>query len=400
MILRNSLTKGASAMDTFKEADSPSFIIDERRLLDAVGNVQRAISVTGAHLLYAIKAQANTDVLDVLRRHVSGFSASSLFEAELARSLLGDAGSVHITTPGFRPDEVDRLNELCDYVALNSLSQLERFTTAFTDTSIGLRVNPERSFVKDARYDPCRAHSKLGVPLRQLADLVETDFAALGAVDGVHFHSNCDSGTHAPLLKTVRHLSKKIGRLLAQVSWVNVGGGYLFSKQAKVEPLCEAIALLTDRYGVEVFIEPGTALVREAGYLVSTVIDLVVSSRGETLAFLDTTVNHMPEVYEYQYEPTVVGHVGKGKFRYRLVGSTCLAGDMFGSYAFDTPLEIGSRVVFADMGAYTTVKAHMFNGINLPTTYWVAENGDTALRRRFTYDDFVSRLGEEAHASI
>jgi carboxynorspermidine decarboxylase len=304
-----------------------------------------------------------------------------------------------MTTPGFRPDEMPRLNELCDYFALNSLSQLKRFSRMLTDASVGLRLNPEFSFVKDPRYDPCRTDSKLGVPLRQLARAMKTDFGTLAAVDGLHFHSNCESDSLEPLLKTVRRVSKKLDRLLAQVSWVNLGGGYLFPKGCDTGPLAEAVTLLRDHYDVEVFIEPGRAMVGDAGYLVSSVIDMS-TNRRETLAYLDTTVNHMPEVYEYQYEPSVVGHVDKGKFRYRLVGSTCLAGDVFGSYAFDAPLELGSRVVFEDMGAYTSVKAHMFNGINLPTSYWVAEDGELSVQRRFTYQDFANNCGEPLHASI
>jgi carboxynorspermidine decarboxylase len=379
--------------------ETPAFIIDEGRIVEAIDVVKGVVADTGCHLLYALKAQASADALRVMRGRVGGFAASSLFEAELARSVLREEGSVHITTPGFRPDEMPYLNELCDYVSLNSLSQLDRFIPVLTKASTGLRVNPELSLVKDARFDPCRAHSKLGVPIRQLARVADSDPEALSGVAGIHLHSNCDSRSFEPLLKTVRRVSKKIDALLHQVSWVNLGGGYLFSRQANTEPLCEAIGLLSGRYGVEVFIEPGAALVREAGCLVSTVIDLARNG-GETLAFLDTTVNHMPEVYEYQFEPDVVGHLDSGGFRHRLVGSTCLAGDAFGRYAFPAPLEIGSRVVFSGMGAYTMVKAHMFNGVNLPNIYSVTETGDLVLRKQFTYRDFASNCGEEADASL
>jgi carboxynorspermidine decarboxylase len=379
--------------------DTPAFVIDERRVVEAIDTLQAVVADTQCRVLFALKAQAQADVLRVIRGRVAGLSASSLFEAELARAVIGDEGSVHITTPGFRPGEIPRLNELCDYVALNSLSQLTRFAPELPVASIGIRVNPELSFVKDARYDPCRAHSKLGVPLRQLTRILDHDPEVLAAVDGIHFHSNCDSSSFEPLLKTVRRLTSKIDGLFRQVSWVNLGGGYLFPRGTNVEPLCEAISLLSDRYGVEVFVEPGAALVRKAGCIVSSVVDLATSG-GETLAILDTTVNHMPEIYEYQYEPDVVGHTPKGKFRYRLVGSTCLAGDTFGHYAFAQPLEIGSQVVFADMGAYTTVKAHMFNGVNLPTIYSITDSGELVLRKRFTYRDFAARCGEESDASI
>ncbi len=56
--------------------------------------------------------------------------------------------------------------------------------------------------------------------------------------------------------------------------------------------------------------------------------------------------------------------------------------------------------MFAGVGAYTMVKAHMFNGVNLPTIYSVTETGDLVLRKQFTYRDFASNCGEEADASL
>ena len=120
----------------------------------------------------------------------------------------------------------------------------------------------------------------------------------------------------------------------------------------------------------EVFIEPGAGFVREAGFLVAEVIDLFRSG-GRSVAVLDTTVNHAPEVFEYQFEPDVAGHDDDGEYEYLLAGSTCLAGDVMGEYAFAEPLRVGSRVVLTNLGAYAMVKAHMFNGINLPTIYSV-----------------------------
>lgn len=380
--------------------ETPAFIMHEGKVTEAIETVREVLKGTSCRLLFALKAHAGADVLRVMRGRVDGFSASSLFEAQFARSVLGEEGSVHITTPGFRPDEIERLDKLCDYVSLNSLPQLARFKPLLSTARVGLRVNPGLSFVKDARYDPCRANSKLGIPLRPLARVSDSDPGFLSGVSGIHIHSNCDSTRFDPLLKTVRQVAKQLDGLLHRVSWVNLGGGYLFSEKADTGPLCEAVELLIERYGVEVFIEPGSALVREAGYLVSAVVDLVTHSRKK-LAVLDTTVNHMPEVYEYQYQPDVDGHRGKAKYSYHLVGSTCLAGDVFGEYTFDEPLEIGSRIVFQNMGAYTMVKAHMFNGVNLPTVYSETEIGELILRKRFTYQDFASNRGEEVtHASL
>ena len=90
---------------------------------------------------------------------------------------------------------------------------------------------------------------------------------------------------------------------------------------------------------------------------------------------LDTTVNHMPEVFEYQFRPDVVGASDLGAHEYVLAGMSCLAGDVFGEYRFDEPLRVGSRVVFSNAGAYTIVKANTFNGIPLPAIYELRDDG-------------------------
>lgn len=187
--------------------------------------------------------------------------------------------------------------------------------------------------------------------------------------------------------------------MLERVKWINLGGGYLFEEAEHIEALRMAIDHLRKTYDLEVFIEPGTALVRSAGYIVSSVLD-IFESDGLDIAVLDTTVNHMPEVFEYGYEPDVYGHDEGNEHEYQLAGTTCLAGDVFGTYRFEEPLELGSRVIFLDQGAYTLPKAHMFNGINLPSIYALTGDGELVLKKQFTYDDYASRWRTESFAPV
>jgi carboxynorspermidine decarboxylase len=160
-------------------------------------------------------------------------------------------------------------------------------------------------------------------------------------------------------------------------------------------PLHEAVQRMRAR-GLVVIMEPGSAIVASAGYLVGSVVD-VFTAQGQRIAVLDTSVNHAPEVFEYGWSPDVVGaehaqedEVGEGV--HLVTGSTCLAGDVFGRYRFAVPLEIGARVVFTDLGAYSLVKAHRFNGVNLPTVY-ALRYGQPVVIRKFTFTDFVSYYG-------
>lgn len=380
--------------------ETPAFVVDERTVLKTLETARTLRERTGCKILYTLKPLSYTFLLELIRPCVDGFAVSSLFEAKLARSALGTAGGIHLTTPGLRASEIDELNRQCDYIAFNSLTQLARFAPSLSGPSkVGLRINPRLPFVDDDRYNPCRRNSKLGVPIGQVRRALDDDPATLEPVRGLHFHTNCESDTFTPLLHTVRHIEDRLGDWLQSLEWINLGGGYLLDSDAKLGPIIKAVEILKDRYGLEVFIEPGAAFVRDAGFLIAQVIDLF-SSGGKMVAVLDTTVNHWPEIFEYQFEPDVLGHDDEAEHEYILAGSSCLAGDVLGVYGFNAPLELGSRIVLPRVGAYSQVKAHMFNGINLPTVYSVDADGTLVERRRFTYDDFTSRTGVANDASV
>ena len=107
---------------------------------------------------------------------------------------------------------------------------------------------------------------------------------------------------------------------------------------------------------------------------------------------LDASVNHLPEVFEYQYQPQVTGATPTGPYQYRLAGASCLSGDLFGDYGFAEPLGPGRRVVFENVGAYMQVKAHLFNGINLPAAYLLDADQRLRLLRQYDYAAWRARL--------
>lgn len=176
-------------------------------------------------------------------------------------------------------------------------------------------------------------------------------------------------------------------------------GGYLFDRPQHLAALAEAKSELQSRYGLHLFVEPGAAMVRRAGCFVASVVDLFVSNNIR-VAVLDTSVNHMPEVFEYQLRPSVAGDLPDAPRTCQLAGSICLAGDIFGVYRFTEKLEIGSQLVFENMRAYSMVKANMFNGINLPSIYARTTTGELVLRKRFGFEDFLTHCGAENNAGL
>jgi carboxynorspermidine decarboxylase len=155
---------------------------------------------------------------------------------------------------------------------------------------------------------------------------------------------------------------------LAKLAWLNLGGGYLFAEIKDHKPFIDLVLKLKNDFAIEVYIEPGKGIVGKAGYLVATVLDSFVSD-GKAIAILDTSVNHNPEVFEYQRRPELCEQDDQGKYTVILAGCTCLAGDVFGEYRLKEPLHIGDKVVFKNVGAYSLAKANRFNGYGLPDIY-------------------------------
>lgn len=374
-----------------KISQTPAFVYDESAIIEKLATLSKVKKNSGCQILYSIKAAPMTGLLETIASHVDGFSVSSLFESQIAKEIIGDSGTIHLTTPGLREDEIGSVVKYVDYISFNSLGQWQNYQGPLQkdvrgdgkrNLNCGLRINPGISFVKDERYDPCRKYSKLGVPISELENIKHLD-----DIQGLHLHNNCESGDYTELKQTVDHVCLLLGATLEGMQWINLGGGYFIDDEKQQYILEQIIKDLKDTYALDVFIEPGKGVVGSAGFLVSSVVDMFESD-GKQIAILDTTVNHLPEVFEYQYKPEIVQENPEGNYEYRLAGCSCLSGDIFGDYRFEQVLSIGSRVIFKNVGAYMFVKANTFNGINLPAVNILKSDEELVLEKEFLYADY------------
>ncbi len=383
-----------------KTIKTPAFVIDENILLQDIALLRKIADEASCKLLYSPKACSISSVLEIASGHVDGFGCSSLFEVTLVDQICGGDTQIHLVSPLLKEDTLRTIGDRLDYVTMNSLSQWGRLRDKIPSaTQPGIRVNPQLSFINDRRYDPCRPNSKLGVPIDKLAEMVSRDDELLQGIKGIHFHTNCDATEFASLLATARHIQGRIPKFLERLTWVNMGGGYIFNEVEDYSDFFQAVEIFRETFGLEVFIEPGASVVRRAATIEATVHDLFESG-GAKVAILDATVNHMSEVFEFQFEPDVLGYSKGGSHPYILAGCTCLAGDVFGEYAFDTPLDIGSKVKFPNMGAYTISKAHRFNGVALLSIYMRRSDGAVHLLKEDTFDDFAGTSGVICSAAV
>ena len=371
------------------DQETPAFLIDAGALERTLGKIQRLRALPKVQVLYSIKALPLLALMEEMLPSIDGFSVSSLFELRLAAELAEpNVHLLHFTSPGLRLDEGHEIMKKATSVSFNSQEQGKRFEGIPTSASLGFRINPGLSFLDDVRYDPSRPSSQLGISLIDFARAIERDF---GAERGLHFHNMFDVRDLEPLKLTLRHIRQVLGDQFCQLPWMNLGGGYLLDDQRLVEELESILVELMDASpSMKIMLEPGKGLIGHCGFLMTRVLD-VFERDGVLIAVLDTGVHHLPEVFEYQKRPLLLGESVQSTSRALLVGSSCLPGDVFGEYGFERPPRVGDTLIFGSVGAYTMVKASLFNGHNLPKIFRMSKDGVVQSIKRYDYAAFRSR---------
>jgi carboxynorspermidine decarboxylase len=368
------------------QVKTPVYIVDEvllERNLQILDSVQKR---TGCKILLALKGFAMWSMFPLVRQYLHGTTASGPIEARLGREEFGK--EVHTYAPAYSEDDIEEVIRYSDHIIFNSFHQFQKYGPVIPkDKSLGMRVNPGYAEVKVDLYNPCGPCSRLGVPLEGF------EGQSLDGLSGLHFHALCEQGADT-LERVVEAFEKGFGRYMTGMKWLNLGGGHHITREDyDVDRLCRIVSRLQDTYKVQVYLEPGEAIALNTGVLVASVLDIV--DNGMKVAILDTSAEaHMPDVLAMPYRPSIVGagEPNEKKHTYRLGGLTCLAGDVIGDYSFDTPLAIGTKLIFLDMAHYSMVKNTTFNGVKLPDIGIQGKDGQIRIVRRFGYEEYRNRL--------
>ena len=369
---------------------TPCYVTDEGLLIKNLEILKDTAEQAGCKILLAQKAFSMFSVYPLIGKYLSGTTASGLFEAKLGKEEMG--GETHVFCAAYTDKEFDEILKICDHITFNSFNQWERYREKALKSgkSFGIRINPQHSTQDHGIYDPCSEGSRLGVTI----DNFREDL--LDGIEGLHFHTLCEQNSDA-LDETLDAVEEKFGYLFGSLKWINFGGGHHITREGyDLMRLESCILRIRDKYGLDVYLEPGEAVALNAGVLITSVLDVSPSDREPLpYAILDTSAAcHMPDVLEMPYRPPLAGsgEPGEYSYTYRLGSQTCLAGDIIGDYSFEHELREGDRLTFGDMAIYTMVKTNTFNGMPLPDIILEREDGECVLLRRFGYDDFFGRL--------
>jgi len=381
-----------------QDIKTPAYVIDEKKLKYNLQILKDVEDRSGCKILLAQKAFSCYYEYPLIGKFISGTTASGLYEARLGKEEMGKEN--HVFSPAYKDDEIDEIASICDHVIFNSFSQLNKYGNKVNDIhegkkGIGLRINPGCSTQDAAIYDPCAKGSRLGVTKDAFDAGIKKYADAFELVDGLHFHTLCEQNFDA-LDVTFKAFEKEFSDVLMSpgIKWLNMGGGHHITRDDyDVDGLVELIKYIKDKYNVEVYLEPGEAIALNAGYLVTSVLDIV--HNDDSILILDASAAcHAPDILEMPYRAPLKnsGKEGEKKYTYTLSSCTCLAGDVFGKYSFDREINIGDRLYFEDMAIYSMVKNNTFNGMALPSIYAMDDDDSCKKIKSFGYDEFKRRL--------
>lgn len=383
---------------------TPYYLLDEAAIVSNMQIIARLCELSGAKALLALKCFATWGVFDTMQPYLHGTTSSSLNEVRLGFETFGGAQDkeTHAYSVAYSSDEIDEVVSYADKIIFNSISQL----TAFKEQAyaqnipVGLRLNPKTSNSSFIIADPARPFSRLG---EHDKDKIA---AVLADISGVMIHNNCENDSFEAFSDSLADIEAKFGDVLAELEWVSLGGGIHFiAPDYPLEKLADRLKSFSEKYGVQVYLEPGEASIHSAGTLVTTVLDTLHNEKN--IAVVDASIEaHMLDLLIYQ-ESAAIAAINdeavdilpaaeicnqQALDNTIVCGRSCLAGDIFGEYALADKLKVGDQISFANAAGYTMVKKNWFNGVNMPAIVIRRLDGSIDIQREFDYQDYKASL--------
>ncbi|ETX11250.1 carboxynorspermidine decarboxylase [Marinomonas ushuaiensis DSM 15871] len=361
---------------------TPYYLIDKAALLKNLEKIAYVREQSGAKSLLALKCFATWSVFDLMQEYMDGTTSSSLYEVKLGKTKF--QGETHAYSVAYADDEIAEVLEHSDKIIFNSIGQFTRFKKASEGKTRGLRVNPQVSTSEFLIADPARPFSRLGEWDPEKIETVIND------ISGFMFHNNCENDNFDRFSDMLTLIEERFGHLIQQVKWVSLGGGIHFTGEGyPIDQFCQRLKTFSEKYDIQVYLEPGEASITKSTTLEVTVLDTLFN--GKNLAVVDSSIEaHMLDLLIYRENAKMAPC--DGKHEYMICGKSCLAGDIFGEFKFKQALKVGDRLSFEDAAGYTMVKKNWFNGVKMPSIAIRQLDGSIELVREFDYNDFEQNL--------
>ncbi len=388
--------ESVAVTDLMVEYGSPLYIYSRAQI---ASNWQQFDQAFGDHphlICYSVKANSNLGVLNVLAKLGSGFDIVSIGELERVIAAGGQPGRCVFSGVSKTKKEIQRALELGIFCFnIESTSELDRVESVAklmsTKAPISIRVNPD----VDANTHPYIAtglkENKFGVSIdRALALYKKAEFSKHLDVFGLDYHIGSQINEVSPFIAALEKALDLISQLKAEgikMSHIDIGGGvgiaYNEEETINIEKYVQSVL---DKVGdLEVILEPGRAIVGNAGIFV-TQVEYLKQSGVKSFAIIDGAMNDFqrPALYGSYHQAIAVEDNSKGiKDTWDLVGPICETSDFL---AKDRELTLaqGDYIALMSAGAYGFVLSSNYNSRPRVAEVMVSGSDHSLVRKRET----------------
>jgi ornithine decarboxylase len=363
---------------------TPFLAMDKKMILQKLDQLQRAMP--NARIFYALKANSHWRIAKILQDSGNGFEVSSEEELNLLLRCGVSPQRIISSNPLKSPQFIKAAHAAgVKYFAFDSPDEVEKLSQFAPGSNVYVRL----SVSNEGSQWPLGG--KFGVETEQAVELITRAGKGPLVPCGITFHvgSQCtDEMSWVSAIKKSRRVWNAVARKGIRLWMLNIGGGFPIEYTESIPPIDRIAAVIEETLrqefpsGVEIFVEPGRAVVGEAGILVSTVIARA-RRNGQDWLYLDVGVFNglMESIGGFRYS-MVADRDGPAR-KWVVAGPSCDSFDVI-SKEVDLPeLQIGDKVYISPAGAYTTVYASQFNGFPIPNTYFILGGWVTTRNRRF-----------------
>jgi len=383
---------------------TPCYIYSRAALEDTYRAYEQALAGRDHLICYAVKANSNVAVLNLLARLGSGFDIVS--GGELARVLAagGDPGKIVFSGVGKTESEMRSAlaaRILCFNVESSSeLARLNRVAGEVGATaSISMRVNPD----VDAQTHPYIAtglkENKFGIPFDDALQLYR-DAAHMPnvRVTGIGCHIGSQLTSTAPFITAVQKLLGMVDRLAAEgigIEHIDMGGGLgIRYRDESPPPVAEYLRALTRPLGgrrLNIKFKPGRSLVGNTGILLSRV-EYLKHSGDRNFAVIDAAMNDLirPALYNAWHEIKPVAYRRTPVRRYEVVGPVCETAD-FLAHERDLNVVEGDLVAIMSAGAYGMTMSSNYNTRPRAAEVMIDRDEMHLIRARETIEELIAQ---------
>ena len=392
--------QGLDVLDICKEYGTPLYLYDAEKITGQIQSLKNAFSDSDLKIKYAAKALTNISILKHIRQQGCGIDVVSINEARLALKAGFAPGEVMFTPSCVDFDEIVAGVDMGVFINLDNLSMLEKFGEKYREGyPCCIRLNPHILAGGNYKISTGHGHSKFGISVFQMPQILETVHKYGININGLHIHTGSEISETEVYLK-MSDILFGVARDFPSLKFIDFGSGFKVAyKQGDMVTnvydlglkLGKAFRGFYESYGrkLELWIEPGKYLVSEAGTLLVKT-NVVKPTPSVDFVGVNSGLNHLirPMMYDAYHEIINVSNRTGGQKVYTVVGNICET-DTLGADRKINEVREGDILAIKNAGAYGYSMASTFNSRLRPAEVMVKKGKAHLVRQRDTFDDLV-----------